>query len=328
MRASVIGCGLAGITAALILKRKGWQVSVFETRNHIGGNCHDSNLYGTMVHNYGPHIFHTDDEEVFSLLSEHTEWLDIKYKPKGDTELGLISLPYSKKTISEIGKELTQDEIIKYIFKDYSEKQWGVPFNKISKSIISRIPNVSTEEDPTWYGNQKYQCVPKFGYTKMFESMLDEINVYLCSSKDEWKDFNADLFVWTGPIDSFFDYCYGKLPYRTLDFKHEITKDKLPYIAINQNNTRNKYTRIYDHSYFTYRHKGLTCITKEFSREYRDGDIPFYPIPFMENIALYNKYKQLTKDFPNFVFLGRLATYKYMDMWTVVKQVLNKLKTL
>ena len=123
-KAKVIGCGLSGITAAILLKEKGYDVKIFEKRNHIGGNCFDSNVCGTLIHNYGPHIFHTNDEKVFSFLSKYTDWVDFQYKPKGNSELGLISLPYSKKTKKEIGRDLSQEEIVSYIFKDYSEKQY------------------------------------------------------------------------------------------------------------------------------------------------------------------------------------------------------------
>ena len=116
MKVNIIGCGISGITAAVILNQQGHSVEIFESRNHIGGNCHDTNLAGTLVHSYGPHSFHTDDEEVFSFLSRYTEWYPFELRPKGNTELGLISLPYSKTTVRELGRELSQDEILKYIF--------------------------------------------------------------------------------------------------------------------------------------------------------------------------------------------------------------------
>ena len=201
MKVKVVGCGLSGVTAARLLKNRGFNVTIVETRNHIAGNCYDSNICGTMVHNYGPHIFHTDDEDVFSFLSGFTEWIPFEYKPKGITKLGPISLPYSKKTVSEIGKELSQEEIVEYIFKDYSEKQWGVPFDQIPKSITNRIPKTKDCEDPTWFEGQKYQCIPKDGYTKMFERMLNGIDVELNCDKDYWKNLEADFVIYTGKID-------------------------------------------------------------------------------------------------------------------------------
>jgi UDP-galactopyranose mutase len=224
--AKVIGCGLSGITAAILLKEKGYNVTIYDRRNHIGGNCYDSNIAGTLVHNYGPHLFHTNDDEVFEFLSRYTEWIPYQNKPKGNTKLGLISLPYSKKTIKEIGKELTQEEIVDIIFKDYSEKQWGVEFKDIPKSITNRIPKTKDCEDPTWYEGEKYQCLPKYGYTKMMEKMLKPFTVILKSKDEYWKSYPSDLMVYTGKIDEYFNYCYGKLPYRSLNLIHQMSSNK------------------------------------------------------------------------------------------------------
>ena len=185
MKINIIGCGLSGITAACLLKNI-HHITVFDTRNHIGGNCYDSNVAGTLVHNYGPHIFHTNNDQVYDLLSRHTEWTSFRLQPKGNTYLGLISLPYSKRTIKELGIELTQDEIVRYIFKDYSEKQWGVPFNEIPQTITNRIPKTIDCDDPTWFEGEKYQCIPKNGYTKMFEEMLVGVDVKLSCKPDDW----------------------------------------------------------------------------------------------------------------------------------------------
>lgn len=324
--AKIIGCGLSGITSAILLKEKGYDVTIFDQRNHIGGNCFDSNLAGTLIHNYGPHIFHTNDEEVFSFLSRYTKWFNFENKPKGNTKLGLISLPYSKKTVQEIGRELTQEEIVEYIFKDYSEKQWGVPFDQIPSSITNRIPKTKDCEDPTWYNGEKYQCLPEKGYTHMMQNMLNGINVVLECSDNDWKKYKTDLTVYTGKIDDFFNYSFGILPYRTLLFKHDFTYNKLNNPVINQNTKEVQYTRKYDHSYFTLNHKGPTIITREYSLECKKNNIPFYPIPFGNGIQIYNKYKELTKDFSDVIFVGRLATYTYLDMWMAIKQAMLKMK--
>jgi UDP-galactopyranose mutase len=324
--AKIIGCGLSGITAAILLRKKGYKVTVCDRRNHIGGNCYDSNVAGTLVHSYGPHYFHTNDDEVFEFLSQYTEWFDYRYKPKGNTKLGLISLPYSKKTIKELSRELTQDEIVDVIFKDYSEKQWGVPFNEIPKSITNRIPKTKDDEDPSWFKDEKYQCMPKHGYTKMMEKMLEGIVVFLNSKDEYWKAWSTDLTVYTGKIDEYFDYCYGKLPYRSLTFKHTFTKDKMNVAAINQNTAAVPYTRIYDHSHCMYQHSGPTIITEEYPKQWEEGDIPFYPMPFGEGIELYNKYKELADKEENVLFIGRLATYTYLDMWMAIKQAMLKIE--
>jgi UDP-galactopyranose mutase len=328
MKANIIGCGLSGITSAILLKDKGYDVTIFETRSHIGGNCYDSNLCGTLLHNYGPHIFHTNDDEVFDFLSRYTEWIEFKNKPKGNTKLGLISLPYSKKTIKEIGRELSQDEIVDVIFKDYSEKQWGVSFENIPKSITNRIPKTKNCEDPTWYEGEKYQCLPKDGYTKMMDNMLKGFKVILNCDEKTWKEYNSDITIYTGKIDEYFDYCFGKLPYRSLNFLHEITSNKLEFPIINQNNKKTEYTRIYDHSYFSENHKGLTVITKEYPKNFEEQDVPFYPIPFGSGLKIYSKYKKLADREKNVIFIGRLATYTYLDMWMAIKQAMIKIKNI
>lgn len=323
----IVGCGLSGITAAVVLKERGYTPIIFESRSHIGGNCYDSNMCGTLVHNYGPHIFHTDDEEVYSFLSRFTEWQPFKLQPVGNTIVGKIPLPYADKTCKDhIGVTFTQDEIVNYIFKDYSEKQWGVKFEMIPKSITNRIPKTKDCEDPTWFEGQKYQCIPRDGYTRMFERMLEGIEVRVNSGVNDWKEFPADLTVYTGKIDRFYNYCFGRLPYRSLEFKHTVTSKKMPYFIQNENNPYVKYTRKYDHSYFTPNHKGITVITEEYPKQCEGDDIPYYPMPFGEGIQMYSKYKELTKDENNVIFLGRLATYTYLDMWMAIKQVLLKLR--
>lgn len=328
MKINIVGCGLSGITASALLKDK-HRIKIFDTRSHIGGNCYDAKWGDMLYHQYGPHIFHTDDEEVFQFLSKYTEWFDFKYQPKANTELGMISLPYSKKTIKEIGRELSQEEIVEYIFKDYSEKQWGVPFDKIPSTITNRIPKTKDCEDPTWFEGQKYQCIPKEGYTKMFEKMLDGVEVFLNSDKNEWKNHECDLVIYTGKIDEYFNYCYGELPYRTLDFKHNICDKPREIPIINECNNLVQHTRSYDHSVFNFEHDGnATLITEEYPRKANKTDIPFYPIPFGEGDSIYSKYDELAKLENNTVFVGRLARYKYLDMWMAVKHVMLKLRNI
>lgn len=326
MYIKIIGAGLTGITAAILLKEKGHQVEIFESRNHIGGNCYDSNVAGTLVHSYGPHIFHTDDEEVYNLLSRYTEWIPFRLQPKGNTELGLISLPYSKKTIKEIGRELTQDEIIKYIFKGYSEKQWGVSFENIPTTITNRIPKTKDCEDPTWFEGQKYQCIPRKGYTHMMQNMLDGITVHLGINGNEWKKYKCDLTIYTGKIDEYYGFVFGSLPYRSLLFEHNFSYEKLNTFVINQNRKEVPYTRMYDHSFFTENHKGPTIITKEYSISHSPSNIPFYPMPFGDGNIIYPKYKELAEKENNVIFAGRLATYKYLDMWMAIKQAMLKIE--
>jgi UDP-galactopyranose mutase len=328
-KVNIVGCGLSGITAAVILKSKGYNPIIFETRSHIGGNCYDGLISGTLVHNYGPHIFHTDDDDIFNFLSQYTDWIPFSLRPIGNTYLGKIPLPYSDITCEKaIGKILSQEEIIDFIFRDYSEKQWGVDFNSIPKSITNRIPKTKDCVNPTWFESQKYQCIPAQGYTKMFERMLEGIEVRLNCEDMCWKDFKADLTIYTGKIDKYFNYCYGKLPYRSLEFKHTVTSEKMPYFVENDNTKSVKYTRKYDHSFFTTNHKGVTVITEEYPKECTDDDIPFYPITFGSGLETYSKYAKLAKEEKDVIFAGRLATYTYLDMWMAIKQVMLKLKTI
>lgn len=325
--AKIIGCGISGIVSAVLLKENGYSVKIYETRNHIGGNCYDSNVCGVMMHNYGPHIFHTDDEEVFALLSKYTKWTPFALQPKGNTRLGVISLPYSRKTIDQIGRELTQEEIVDVIFRDYSEKQWGVPFNSIPKTITNRIPKTANHDNPTWFEGQKYQCIPTDGYTAMFEKMLTGIEVIISCDKDDWRSYNTDITIYTGKIDEYYNYCYGQLPYRTLKFNHEVTSNRMLYFIQNENNQNTEHTRVYDHSYLTPTYKsGLTIVTQETPAECKGNDIPFYPIPWGDAQRMYAKYEELAKVETEVVFAGRLATYKYLDMWMAVRQVILKLK--
>jgi UDP-galactopyranose mutase len=326
MKIKIIGCGLSGITAAIALKEKGHQIEIFDSRNHIGGNCYDSNLNGVLVHNYGPHIFHTNDDEVWSFLNRYTEFSHFKLTPKAETEIGLITLPYSLTTIKELGRELSSEEIIKFIFKDYSEKQWGMPFELISKAIISRVPVLKAVENPSWFGNEKYEGIPSKGYTHMMNNMLEGIKVHLGVKNNEWKKNNSDLIIYTGKIDEYFNYIYGALPYRSLNFQHEITHKKLPWHVINQCNSYNKYTRVYDHSYFLDQKEPVTVITKEYPVKYTGNGIPFYPLPFGKGQLLYSQYKKLAEKDKSTIFIGRLATYKYLDMWMAIKQSLNIIK--
>ena len=328
--AKIIGCGLSGITAAVLLKEKGYAVEIFETRPHIGGNCYDGLICNTLVHHYGPHVFHTDDEEVYSFLSRYTEWTPFELRPQGETRLGRVSLPYSKKTVAELGRELSQEEIVEYIFKEYSEKQWGVPFEEIPKTITNRIPKTADAEDPTWFEGQKYQCVPKDGYTAMFERMLEGITVHLNCTEDSWVETRQpdDLIVYTGKIDSYFKSVHGRLPYRSLEFKHTVLCEKQDTFIVNQNNSTNPATRVYDHSYFTPTHTGPTVVTSEYPKECGPGDVPFYPIPWGEGQEKYRQYEAMADAEEGVIFVGRLATYKYLDMWMAIKHVIIKLKNL
>lgn len=326
MRARIVGAGITGATAAYMLRQAGHSVRLFDVRHHVAGNCYDGLIGGTMTHHYGPHFFHTDDEEVFEFLSRFTEWVEYSHRPLGETSFGLISLPYSKKTISQIGRELTGEEITNVIFKDYSEKQWGVPLHEIPSSITSRIPKAHQCENPTWFEGQKYQVLPKDGYTQMISRMLGGVDVVLGCGRNEWRDYSADITIYTGKIDEYFSYACGDLPYRTLEIEHKITSRRLPAAVINHNTRSTPYTRSYDNGYFLCAQSGTTVVSRELPMACGRDDIPFYPIPFGSGLQMYAAYKKLAAGESNVIFAGRLATYKYLDMWMAVKQVMAKLE--
>lgn len=325
--AKIIGCGLSGITSAILLKEKGYNVTLFDRRTHIGGNCYDETINGTNVHKYGPHIFHTNDEEVFSFLSRYTGWFPFYNRPKGVTDLGIISLPYSKTTVEEIGRELTQDEITDLIFRGYSEKQWGVPFDQIPKSITNRVPKTKDCINPTWYEGEKYQCLPYPSYTKMMENMLDGFRVVLNCIDSDWKEYQTDITVYTGKIDEYYDYRFGKLPYRSLEFDYKFDKERSDYAVLNYTQKEKPYTRVVDYGHLTFNHSGLDTVRGvEYPKECGDADIPFYPVPFGSGTEIYKKYKELADKEKDTIFVGRLATYTYLDMWMAVKQAMIKIK--
>lgn len=329
MKICVVGSGISGAVAAYLLSQSGHKVEIFETRSHIAGNCYDEILEGVLVHKYGPHLFHTNDTTVWNLLSRFTDWSNYSHKVVADTSRGRIPIPYNFLTEKQIGCRLTDQEIIDLIFIDYSEKQWGVPWSKLPASITGRVPKRRENSDDRYFTDH-FQGQPKDGYRRMFEQMLEGIVVHLDVGKDKWRDLaeNADLVVYTGKIDEYFGFCYGNLPYRSLRFEHQFSMTGLPNAVINQCNQL-PYTRMYDHSYFNptsnrVEAKG-TIITHEYPLEHDPSNEPYYPVPFGEGMATYQKYKALAEHDTNVIFLGRLATYSYLDMWMAVAQTIKKL---
>lgn len=328
MKVNVIGTGLSGISAAIVFKRLGHTVELFDKRENFGGNCRDTKRDNVLFQNYGAHILHTNDDDLFSFLNLFGSFRPFELKTKADTELGRISIPYSRKTVAELGRELSDKEIREYIFRDYSEKQWGVPLEDIPKSILARVRRTKDHEDPTWYGDMKYQCVPVEGYSSMMESMLDGFKINLGVSDDEWRKLPCDLLVFTGRVDEYFDQCYGPLSYRSLKFETEARPKQLEHFIVNQCTKKRPYTRMYDHSYFSENHKGSTLITKETPFQCGSKDEPFYPMPFGKSQNLYDsRYKPMADGEVNTLFVGRLATYKYLNMDVAIKQVFAKTKT-
>ena len=213
MKAVVVGCGLA-----ILLKRKGYKVEIFDTRSHIGGNCYDKKMEGVMVHQYGPHGFHTNNEKVWSFLNQFSSFNDVCLRVKGNTAEGIIPLPFSPVSRKIVGSK-TPDEIKELIFKDYSEKMWGIPWEDLPVSISGRVPTMRDDASPC-YHLDKYQGIPTNGYTEMFKNMLGSIKINLNCQPGEYNKQKYDLLIYTGKIDEFFDYKYGWIEYRSLKIQY------------------------------------------------------------------------------------------------------------
>ncbi len=330
MKVNVVGCGLSGITAAIILKSQGHAVEVFETRSHIGGNCYDEKKDGITVHKYGSHIFHTNHRDVWDFVNRYSSFNNYVHKVRANTKLGLISIPYNKKTVKQIGKDLSPVEIQDLIFREYSERHWGIPWESLPKSISGRIPQKRDSDDDRYFA-ESYQGIPTNGYSDMFSNMLEGIKVHVDTSKNEYKNFKCDKIIYTGKPDEFFDFFYGKLPYRSLKFKHfkGPRSPKFTYesgAVINECNSQ-PYNRTSDNGVFLNETKlKHTIYTRDYPEEHNDTNDPIYPKNFGRGKDIYSLYKKAIQSEKNVIFLGRLATYKYLDMWMAIKQVFSKLQ--
>ena len=319
---------MSGITSAILLKEQGHEVEIFETRPHIGGNCYDKKKEGITVRQYGAHIFHTSDEDVWTFLNRYSKFNDYSHKVRANTQLGMISIPYSKKTTEQIGRELSPSEIQELIFRDYSERHWGIPWEDLPKSISGRVPNKRNNCDERYF-TDTYQGIPEKGYTEMFKNMLDGIKVNVGVSKDEYRKLKCDKMVYTGKPDEFFNESYGKLPYRSLKFEHYKADKDADFSfskgsVINECNTK-PYNRTIDNGAFLNENLPQTIMTRDYPVEHDETNDPIYPKSFGEGQEIYKKYKQAIQADHNVIFLGRLATYKYLDMWMAIKQVMVKL---
>lgn len=328
MKAVVVGAGLSGLTAAVLLRDRGVDVSVLEQRNHIGGNCYDEFTDGVMLHRYGPHILHTNDKSVWEFLRRFTEFNSYQHKVVARTsryQALLLSLPYSTHTERQIGRELSDDEIIKTFFVEYSAKMWGRPWSELPEVVTGRVPKRC---DRVNYFSDKWQGMPIGGWTLMFNKMVDHIgreNLFLDVCPYEWQDADVDLLVYTGSIDQYHNYSHGMLPYRTLDI--EVMRDfhKQDAAVINEC-SRVPYTRTTDYSWFYPElHVDRTVVTREYPRSCGRYDIPYYPMGWSEaEQYLLTRYRQEPCKVPT-LFCGRLGAYKYMNMDQAVANVMENI---
>ena len=350
----IVGAGFAGsVLAERLAAGSDQKVLICDRRPHIGGNAFDHyNEEGVLVHKYGPHIFHTNSREVFEYLGRFTEWRPYQHRVRASVDGQIVPMPINLDTINRLyGLNLTSFEVEDFFkkvaepvkdirtsedvvvskvgrelyekfFRNYTRKQWGLDPSELDASVTSRVPTRTNRDDR--YFTDTYQAMPLHGYTRMFENMLDHSNIKIllnCDYREIEKEIPFRKMIYTGPVDTYFDYCYGKLPYRSLEFKHE-THDLPVYQSAPVINYPNEhlYTRVTEFKYLTGQDHSKTSIVYEFPKD--QGD-PYYPVPRKENADLYAKYKALADAKSDVHFVGRLATYKYYNMDQIVAQALT-----
>jgi len=324
---SVGGAGLAGCTTAAIFKNLGYEVHVYETRNHIGGNCYDSIINGVRIHNYGPHIFHTNDCNVWKFMKQFTSFNNYHLIVKGRLQNGkIIPIPFNLDSKKITGKK-SYEWIRKNIFQHYSEKQWGRKFKDIPKSITDRVITMRQTHDAQYFYDA-FQGIPTDGYTNMFEKMLEGCHVYLNQSFFAFLTQQADRYIFTGSLDELCQYRFGSLEYRSLEFTHT-TCPPPKYRLINECNNRVPWTRMYDQNQWHLDEikrcsQGRTVVTREYPASYDGKNIRMYPFPDDENLKKHKQYTTYVKqNMPKLTCLGRLAWFQYVNMDQVVRGVLD-----
>lgn len=350
----IVGAGFAGAVCAEQLASQGKKCLVIDRRDHIGGNAHDcQDDAGVTIHPYGPHIFHTNSDRIFSYLSQFTEWRSYEHRVLAKVDDQLVPLPINRLTLNKLyGLDLdeagaaafldkvrepkdtiltSEDVVLNSVghdlcnkfFRGYTAKQWGLDLSQLSAGVAARIPTRTNDDDR--YFTDKHQAMPLHGFASMFKNMLksDMIDVKLSTDYFDDKDaFSANHLIYTGPIDRFFDYKFGKLPYRSLRFDHQHLPNKEWTQATGTINFPNDfdYTRITEFKHLTGETHNGTSIVCEYPTD--EGD-PYYPIPRAENEALFKRYHTLAQEQPCVTFVGRLAQYRYYNMDQVVGAALN-----
>ncbi|MFN3802323.1 UDP-galactopyranose mutase, partial [Belliella pelovolcani] len=352
------GAGFSGAVLAKELAEKGHQITVFESRAHLGGNCYTKRdaETGVMIHQYGPHIFHTDNEKVWNYINQYAEFIPYVNRVKATYNGEVFSLPINLHTINQFFRkslspkeaeqfiadladtsieipESFEEQALKFIgrdlyeafFKGYTEKQWGLDPKELPASILKRLPVRFNYNDN--YFNHQFQGIPKEGYTPIFEKLLNHklIDIKLQTAFDQSQKATYDHVFYTGPIDAWFGFSEGRLGYRTLDFESEIHHGDYQGCAVmNYSNTSIPFTRITEHKYFApWESHASTIIFKEYSRICEENDIPYYPIRLLKEKKMLHQYIELAKNEKMVSFLGRLGTYRYLDMDVTIAEALN-----
>ena len=353
----IVGCGAYGSTFARLATDAGKTCLIIDKRDHIAGNCYSEDNNGIHVHSYGPHIFHTNNEKVWQFVNKFAKFNNFILSPKARSGGKVYSLPFNMNTFYEMWGEskpsvvkniieeqrfkgtptnleeqalsLVGKDIYQKLIKTYTEKQWGKSATELPTFIIKRLPLRFIFDNN--YFNDHYQGIPIGGYTKMFEKILDGIEVRLNTdyfSDREYFNSLATKVVYTGCIDEFFDYDIGELEYRSLRFDHqELDEENYQGCAVvNYCDNTQEYTRVTEHKHFERVKTDHTVITREYPQKYKRGLIPYYPINNSRNQNLFNEYRKRSRSLTNCIFGGRLAEYKYMDMHVVIESAMNKCK--
>lgn len=350
----IVGAGFAGsVIAERLAQGMGQHVLVVDRREHIGGNAYDHyDDAGVLVHRYGPHIFHTNAQRIVDYLSRFTQWRAYEHRVLANVDGLLVPIPINLTTLNALyGKSMTPEQAERFLaeraepvemirtsedvvvnqigrelyekfFRGYTRKQWGLDPSSLDKSVTSRIPTRTDEDDR--YFTDTFQMMPRDGYTRLFENMLDHPRIDVLLDTDFKAVRNVVAYkqlIYCGPIDEYFEFRFGRLPYRSLRFQHENLPQARfqPVAVVNYPDESVPYTRITEYKHLTGQTHPSTSISYEFPCD--DGD-PYYPVPRPENAELYRRYKALAEDTENVTFLGRLGTYKYYNMDQVVGQAL------
>ncbi|WP_010136859.1 UDP-galactopyranose mutase [Ochrovirga pacifica] len=355
----IVGAGFSGAVIAQQLSEQGYEIDLIDERSHIGGNCYTERDAETdvMVHKYGPHIFNTDNKEVWDYIQKYCEMIPYVNRVKAKSNDKIYSLPINLHTINQFyDKAFTPEEArefiktigdrsivqpknfeeqaLKFIGKDlykaffysYTKKQWGCEPSELPASILKRLP-IRFNYDDNYYANP-YQGIPRDGYTAIFDKLLEHenINVQLNTKYDASYSTNEyDHVFYSGPIDAFFEYKFGRLSYRTVYFEKGVAEgDYQGNAVINYTDDSVPFTRVHEHKHFTpwESHKKTTYFT-EYSKETEPDDVPYYPKRLPKDLNVLEKYQNEAEKLKKYTFVGRLATYRYMDMHHVINEALD-----
>ncbi len=362
----IVGAGLSGsiIARELVDNNTNVSITVIDKRNHLAGNCFTKRDLQTniMEHIYGPHIFHTNKVHVWQYINKYVKMMPFENRVKITTDKGVFSMPINLHTINQffnqtfnpqeaadfialqsdksiIDPQTFEDQALKFLGKDlyynffyhYTKKQWGCEPTELPASILKRLPVRFNYNDN--YFNDQYQGIPEFGYTEFVEKLLDHSNIKVCLSTDYLDDMmhGFDHIFYSGAIDSFYKYQFGRLGYRTVFFEKSYHDgDVLGNAVINNATKGTPYTRQHEHKHFAYwEQHDKSIVYTEYSKETEIDDEPFYPKRFESDVALYNKYKELAnRDNKKFTFIGRLGTYRYLDMNVIIEETLDLVKNI